>query len=64
MVDCRAPALMCSDIEAGSEAPFSAQGLDASDRGAITWKVDVAVDLGSSFGTADSASTFTATRDR
>ncbi|MBX3284755.1 MAG: hypothetical protein KF703_05380 [Actinobacteria bacterium] len=62
VVDCRGPALMCSDIEAGSEAPYTAQDLDSSDPDAITWKVDVAVDLGSSFGTADSASTFTATR--
>ncbi len=60
VVDCRGPALMCSDIVAGAEEPFTAQDLDASDRDAITWKVDVAIDLGSSFGTADSASTFTA----
>jgi hypothetical protein len=63
VVDCRGPALMCSDVDAGSEAPFTAQDLDASDRDAITWKVDVAIDLGSSFGTADSASRFTATRE-
>jgi hypothetical protein len=62
VVDCQGPALMCSDIEAGSEAPFEAQGLDASDRDAITWKVAVSLDLGSSYGMADSASTFTATR--
>ena len=64
VVDCRGPELMCSDIEPGSKAPFTAQDLDASNRDAITWKVDVAVDLGSSFGVADSASTFTATRQR
>jgi hypothetical protein len=55
---------MCSDVVAGSEAPFTAQALEASDRDAITWKVDVSIDLGSSFGVADSASTFSATRKR
>ena len=64
VVDCRGPALMCSDVDLvpGTEAPYTAQGLDASDRDAITWKVDVTIDLGGSFGMADSASTFTATR--
>ncbi len=62
VVDCRGPALMCSDVVPGSEAAYTAQALDASDPDAITWKVDLALDLGSSFGTADSASTFTATR--
>lgn len=61
VVDCRGAALMCSDIVAGSEAPYTAQDLDASNRDAITWRVDVEVDLGN-FGRADSASTFTATR--
>jgi hypothetical protein len=63
VVDCRGPALMCSDVVAGSEAPYTAQDLDASDPDAITWKVDVSIDLGSSFGTADSASRFTTTRE-
>lgn len=61
VVDCRGPALMCSDVVAGSEAPYAAQDLDASDPDAITWKVDVEVDL-ENFGMADSSSTFTATR--
>jgi hypothetical protein len=61
VVDCRGPALMCSDVVTGSEAPYTAQGLDASDPDAITWKVDVEVDL-ENFGLADSASTFTATQ--
>ncbi len=62
VVDCRGAALMCSDIEPGSEAPYTAQGLDASDPDAITWRVDIAVDL-ENFGRADSASTFRATRN-
>ena len=39
----------------------STQGLDASNTDEITWRVDAAVDLGGSFGTADSSSSFTAT---
>ena len=62
VVDCLGPALMCSDIDRGSTAFYTAQDLDASDPDAITWQVNVAVDLGGSFGTADSASTFMATR--
>lgn len=62
VVDCRGAALMCADVVPGSEAPYTAQDLDASDPDAITWKVDVAVDI-SNFGMADSASTFTATRE-
>lgn len=62
VVDCRGAALMCADVVAGSEAPYTAQDLDASDPDAITWKVDVAVDI-SNFGMADSASTFSATRE-
>jgi hypothetical protein len=62
VVDCRGPALMCSDIAAGTEAPYTAQDLDATDRDAITWSVDVEVSL-SNFGMADSTSTFTATRE-
>jgi hypothetical protein len=61
VVDCRGPALMCSDVVAGSEEPYTAQQLDASDPDAITWKVDVEVDL-ENFGLADSSSTFTASR--
>ena len=63
VVDCRGPELMCSDIELGSTAPYTAQELDASDPDAIAWQVDLAIDLGGSFGTADSASTFLATRE-
>ena len=46
---------------AGSEAPYTAQDLDASDPDDITWKVEVEVDL-ENFGLADSSSTFDATR--
>jgi hypothetical protein len=61
VVDCRGAALMCSDVVPGSEAPYEAQGLEVSDGGTVTWKIDVAVDL-ENFGMADSASTFTATK--
>lgn len=61
VVDCQGAALMCSDIVAGSEAPYTAQDLDASDPDDITWKVEVEVDL-ENFGLADSSSTFDATR--
>ncbi|MBL8777863.1 MAG: hypothetical protein JNK12_18135 [Acidimicrobiales bacterium] len=59
VVDCQGAALMCTDVVAGSEAPYTAQGLDDSDPDAITWRVDVVVDL-TNFGKADSSSTFTA----
>ena len=62
VVDCQGPALLCSGIENGSTEYYTAQRLDASDPDTITWQVDVAVDLGGSFGIADSASTFGATR--
>ena len=62
VVDCQGPALLCSDIVSGSTAFYTAQDLAASDPDAIVWQVNVIVDLGGSFGTADSASTFTATR--
>ena len=61
VVDCQGPALMCSGILPGSQAPYTAQDLNASNPDVITWKVNVEVDL-TNFGTADSASTFAATR--
>ena len=61
VVDCIGPALMCSDIENGSTAFYTAQGLDASNPDELTWRVDAAVDLGGTFGTADSSSSLTAT---
>jgi hypothetical protein len=61
VIDCQGPALMCSNIVPGSEAPYTAQELNASNPDAITWKVNVEVDL-TNFGLADSASTFAATR--
>jgi hypothetical protein len=57
VVDCLGPALLCSDITNDSTAFFTAQDLDA-----MSWQVNVIVDLGGSFGTADSASTFMAKR--
>lgn len=62
VVDCQGPALLCSGIVIGSTAFYTAQSLDASDPDAITWEVDVAVDLGGTFGVADSQSSFTAVR--
>ena len=62
VVDCVGPALMCSNIENGSTAFYEAQQLDASDPNAIRWQVTAAVDLGGSFGIADSESSFVATR--
>lgn len=61
VVDCLGPALLCSDIEIGSTTFYTAQELDATDPDAIVWQVDVVLDLGGSFGTADSRSTFLAT---
>jgi hypothetical protein len=63
VVDCLGPALLCSDIEIGSTTDLEAADIDISDIGddTITWRIDVAVDLGSSFGTADSTSELTAT---
>lgn len=62
VVDCQGPALLCSDIRNGSTAFYTAAGLDASDLDAVSWEVDAVIDLGGSFGIADSASSFTATR--
>ena len=62
VVDCQGPALLCSGIEIGSTAFYTAQALDASDPEVISWRVDVVVDLGGTFGIADSSSTFTARR--
>jgi hypothetical protein len=45
----------------GSQAPYTAQELNASNLDAITWKVNIEVDV-TPFGMADSASTFSATR--
>jgi hypothetical protein len=61
VIDCAGPALMCSNIIPGSVAPYTAQGLNTTFPDVITWYVNVEVDL-TNFGTADSASIFTATR--
>lgn len=60
VIDCQGPALMCTNIVPGSEAPYTAQELNASSPDVISWKVNVEVDL-TNFGLADSASTFAAT---
>ena len=61
VIDCQGPALLCSDIENGSTAFYEAGGLSVADDGDITWGVDVVIDLGGTFGIADSTSSFTAT---
>ena len=62
MVDCQGPALLCSGIEIGSTEFYTAQALDVSDPDVVTWRVDVVIDLGGTFGIADSSSEFTASR--
>ncbi|MEM9464954.1 MAG: hypothetical protein AAGA90_06260 [Actinomycetota bacterium] len=62
VVDCLGPALLCSDIIPGTTSIYSARDLDASDRDAIAWRVDLTLVLTGSFGTADSASGFEARR--
>ncbi|MBT8207385.1 MAG: hypothetical protein KJO18_03855 [Acidimicrobiia bacterium] len=62
VVDCVGNALLCSDIEPGFSTFYATEALEASDVDAISWQVNVIVDLGSSFGIADSASSFEATR--
>ncbi|MDP2291511.1 MAG: hypothetical protein Q8M22_10000, partial [Actinomycetota bacterium] len=61
VVDCQGPALLCSGIENGSNEFYAVQELDASGPDAITWQVNVVVDLGGTFGIADSASMIIAT---
>jgi hypothetical protein len=62
VIDCLGPALLCSDVVIGSTAFYEVQALDALDSDAIGWQVDIVLDLGGTFGTADSSSTFLATR--
>jgi hypothetical protein len=66
VLDCLGPALLCSDIEIGSTDEFDAVDIeidtDEDDDGdTITWQLGAVVDLGASFGTADSTSTLVAT---
>jgi len=61
VIDCQGPALLCSDIENGSTAFYEAGDVSVSDIGDISWGVNVVIDLGGSFGIADSTSWFTAT---
>lgn len=60
VVSCDGDALLCSGIESGSTDPYTAQELDDSDLDAISWQINAAVDLGGTFGVADSASTIVA----
>jgi hypothetical protein len=60
IIDCDGDGLLCSGIESGSTDFYTAQELDASDLDAISWQVNASVDLGGTFGVADSASTIVA----
>jgi hypothetical protein len=60
VVDCDGSGLLCAGIEAGSTDFYTAQELDPSDLDAISWEINAAIDLGGSFGVADSASTIVA----
>ena len=51
-------------LEVGSTDFYTAQQLDPSDLDAISWQVNAAVDLGGTFGLADSASTIVASAAR
>jgi hypothetical protein len=61
VVGCVGDGLLCSNIESGSTSFYTAQELDPSDLDAISWQINAAVDLGGTFGVADSASTIVAT---
>ncbi len=62
VVDCLGPALLCSDVVNGTTSIYTAGDLDSSDPDNISWRVDLAVLLSGSFGSADSASGFVAQR--
>ncbi len=59
---CLGPALMCSGIAEGTTSLYAPQDVDASNPDAITWSVDVVVDVGGTFGLADSTSSLIATK--
>ena len=60
VISCDGDGLLCAGIESGATDPYTAQELDASDLDAISWQINAAVDLGGTFGVADSASTIVA----
>lgn len=60
IVGCDGDSLLCAGIEVGSTDFYTAQELDPSDLDAISWQINAAVDLGGTFGVADSASTIIA----
>lgn len=60
IISCDGDGLLCAGIESGATDPYTAQELDASDPDAISWQINAAVDLGGTFGVADSASTILA----
>ncbi len=62
VVDCLGPALLCSDVVNGVTSIYTAGDLDSLDPDDISWRVDLAVLLSGSFGSADSASGFVAQR--
>lgn len=59
VIDCIGPALMCSDVENGTTGLYTTESLEVAET-AISWNVDAVVDLGGTFGIADSASSFVA----
>lgn len=61
IVACDGDGLLCAGIESGSTDFYTAQELDTSDIDVISWQINAAVDLGGTFGVADSASTIIAT---
>ncbi len=61
VVGCDGDGLLCAGIESGSTEPYTVQELDAGDPDTIAWQINAEVDLGGSFGLADSASTIVAT---
>ncbi len=63
VVSCEGSGLLCTGIKSGSTNFYTAQELDPSDLDAISWQVDAAIDLGGSFGVADSASTIVASAE-
>jgi len=60
VVGCDGDGLLCAGIESGSTEPYTVQVLDSGDPEVLSWQIDAAVDLGGSFGVADSASTIVA----
>ncbi len=61
VVLCEGSGLLCTGITSGSTNFYTAQNLDRADGETITWEVNAVIDLGGTFGIADSESTIIAT---